>query len=76
VPIRLTFTVEIKIQEGCTKGVKSLPVYILGVTYHPGFENTFKLAVSFIRREQFIILVTAWDVHFNLLHQNVNCDNI
>jgi len=74
-PSRLTFIVEIKVQEGCTQWVKSLPVNILRVTYHPGFEYALKLAVSLTRREQFIILVTAWNVHLNLLHKQVNCEN-
>lgn len=46
-----------------------MPVHILGVTHHPGFENSLELAVSVTRREQFIILVTAWNVNLNLSHR-------
>ena len=45
-----------------------MPVHILGVTHHPGFENTLELLMPITRRQQLIILVTPRDVHLDLSH--------
>lgn len=49
-----------------TKLYFTLPVDQVRMGHHPGFENPTKLDVTLGRRQQLVILVATWDVHFNL----------
>lgn len=44
--ICLTLIVEVESKEGSRQGVQPLPVYILGMTDHPGLQNPLELGVG------------------------------
>ena len=61
-----TFIVEVKEKEWGRQRVQALPVDVLRVLVDPRFENALELGMALRRSEQVHVLVTPWNIHFNL----------